>query len=189
MRPENLEFQIAQYADGTLSATEASALERILETDAEARSMLEAYQATDAALKGLGGDLPAMKWDELAGAISASVARIPETRSTGGVPEGLEFSIAQYADGTLKDDRRSSVEARLSRDPAARLVLRDYEAVDAAARRLHREIDPPPVVAWDRFAQMIAGAIAAQTSERIEEEAEFELAQALIRLRRPARRV
>ena len=45
MTPDQLEFAISQYLDGTLAADEQAALERHLETDAGARQMLAEYRA------------------------------------------------------------------------------------------------------------------------------------------------
>ena len=74
MDREQLEFQISQYADGTLPATEVAALEELLKTDAEARAMLDTYRRLDLVLKNEWA-LPEMNWDRLATHISARVAQ------------------------------------------------------------------------------------------------------------------
>jgi anti-sigma factor RsiW len=71
---EQLEFQISQYADGTLPPAEAAALEAVLATSAEARALLEEYRTIDASLK-RDLPLPAMNWDRLADHLSDAVAR------------------------------------------------------------------------------------------------------------------
>jgi anti-sigma-K factor RskA len=73
MMSEELEFRIAQYADGTLSAEEIAALETTLSGDAEARAMLESYRKLDAALK-RELPLPAMDFDRLHRHLSDAVA-------------------------------------------------------------------------------------------------------------------
>lgn len=73
MLNEQLEFQIAQYADGTLPAAEAAALEQLLATDSEARALLDDYRRLDASLK-RDLPLPAMNWDRLASHLSDVVA-------------------------------------------------------------------------------------------------------------------
>ena len=73
MIEEALEFRISQYADGTLPAAEAAALEAELASNADAQAMLEEYRQLDAALK-REMPLPAVKWDLLADRISDAVA-------------------------------------------------------------------------------------------------------------------
>src|SRR5688500_15981890 len=79
MIDEQLEFQIAQYADGTLPAGERAALERVLADDADARALLDEYRRLDAALK-REMPVPAMNWDRLAAHLSDAVAA--EDRAT-----------------------------------------------------------------------------------------------------------
>ena len=79
MISEQLEFQIAQYADGTLPAEDRVALEQVLATDADARAMLDEYRRLDATLK-RELPVPAMNWDRLATHLSDVVAE--EDRAT-----------------------------------------------------------------------------------------------------------
>jgi anti-sigma-K factor RskA len=74
MISEQLEFQISQYADGTLPAAEAAALEQVLATDAEARKLLKEYRAL---VTVIARELPVpqMNFDRLANHISAVVAQ------------------------------------------------------------------------------------------------------------------
>jgi anti-sigma factor RsiW len=74
MDREQLEFQISQYADGTLPATEAAALEATLASDAAARELLEEYRQLDVMLK-RELPLPQMNWERLADHLSDSVAK------------------------------------------------------------------------------------------------------------------
>ena len=65
----------------------------------------------------------------------------------------LEFSISQYADGTLPAGQRPAVDAALAADPAARRVLAEY-------RRLNQLLAAPPAgVDWDRLAAHLSAAV------------------------------
>lgn len=74
MIDEQLEFQISQYADGTLPAAETAALEEELAEDAEARQLLEEYRALNGMIE---RELaaPEMNWERLGAHISAVVAQ------------------------------------------------------------------------------------------------------------------
>jgi hypothetical protein len=72
MMSEELEFRIAQYADGTLAAEEVPALEQLLSGDADARAMLESYRELDASLK-REMPLPPIDFDRLASHLSDAV--------------------------------------------------------------------------------------------------------------------
>src|SRR3954464_15255575 len=87
MMNEELEFRIAQYADGTLPARERAALEAELQENADARAMLAEYRALDAALKG-NEDVPRVQWDRLASRIDAVVSEQAKVS----VVEADEFS-------------------------------------------------------------------------------------------------
>src|SRR5829696_3029990 len=76
---EQLEFQIAQFADGTLPPAEAAALEQLLATDADARALLQDYRRIGAELK-TAMPLPAIDWAKLADRLSDAVAA--EDRAT-----------------------------------------------------------------------------------------------------------
>ena len=81
MDRQQLEFQISQYIDGTLSMTEAAALEQVLAGDADARAMLEDFRKLDASLKRENvAPLPEIHWEKLAEHLSAAVAE--EDRAT-----------------------------------------------------------------------------------------------------------
>ena len=72
--PDQLEYAISQYIDGTLPPLESAALEERFATDAEARAMLEEYRALDRALK-TSLPMPAVAWDRLAAHLSEAVGR------------------------------------------------------------------------------------------------------------------
>ena len=89
MIDEQLEFQIAQYADGTLPAAERAALEQVLATRSEARALLDEYRRLDATLK-REMPVPAMNWDKLAAHLSGAVAA--EDRATTTIPWPLRHA-------------------------------------------------------------------------------------------------
>ncbi|HSV16060.1 MAG TPA: hypothetical protein VLI90_17495 [Tepidisphaeraceae bacterium] len=74
MISEELEFQISQYADGTLPAAERAALEVRLAEDAEARRMVAQYRRLGEHLSRDLGPLPNVKWDRLAAHLSSAIA-------------------------------------------------------------------------------------------------------------------
>jgi anti-sigma factor RsiW len=74
----------------------------------------------------------------------------------------LEFSISQYLDGTLPEDQRSALEARLTADADAQAILTEDRALTDLLRS-----DPLPEVRWDRLAESISSAIDEQLDERV----------------------
>jgi anti-sigma factor RsiW len=75
--------------------------------------------------------------------------------------EELEFSISQYADGTLAGEQRIALESLLADDPEARALL----AEDRALTDLLRSA-PMPEVRWDRLAESISAGIDREVEER-----------------------
>ena len=84
MNREQLEFQISQYADGTLPAAEVAALEATLANDAEARALLEEFRKLDTIVKTSEMPLPTVDWDRFADHLSRAVA--DEDRATTSIP-------------------------------------------------------------------------------------------------------
>jgi anti-sigma factor RsiW len=84
MNREQLEFQISEYADGTLPAAEVAALEATLASDAEARALLEEFRKLDTIVKTTQMPLPAVDWDRFADHLSRAVAE--EDRATTSIP-------------------------------------------------------------------------------------------------------
>jgi anti-sigma factor RsiW len=73
MRPDELEYAISQYLDGTLPLLERNALEERLANDCQARAILEEYRKLDATLK-TAMPLPDVAWDKFAVHIQQSLA-------------------------------------------------------------------------------------------------------------------
>jgi anti-sigma factor RsiW len=165
--PEELEYVVARCADGSLSADEREAVEAELSANPACRLLLADYAAVDAALKRNTAPLPAVRWDRLQARISDAIAKHDDASAAGDVPEELEFRIAQYADGTLDDAERELVEAALEEQPAARLLLAEYDALGATLNSAKQET--LPAVRWDRLAQEISAAVAREAeSEYVE---------------------
>jgi anti-sigma factor RsiW len=150
--PEVVEFAIAQYADGTLADAERPAIEARLADDPAARALRRAYEAVDAIAKQ--APLPAVRWPALAAYVSGAVAAQADGVAAG-LPEELEFQIAQYADGTLPAGQRAEVEVRLASDPAARLVLAEYAQLGSALKQAL----PLPDVRWEGLAEHLSAAV------------------------------
>jgi anti-sigma factor RsiW len=75
MIAEDVEFQISQYADGTLGAGERASIDALLNADPQARQMLAEYRRLNVQLAQL--RLPEIKWDKLAENISDSILSSP----------------------------------------------------------------------------------------------------------------
>jgi anti-sigma factor RsiW len=82
----------------------------------------------------------------------------------------LEFSLSQYLDGTLPPAERVALEARLAADAEARAVLAEYRQLDEGLKSIPAA-DPLPGVHWDRFADQISHAVAAQDDADAERQA------------------
>jgi anti-sigma factor RsiW len=76
--------------------------------------------------------------------------------------EELEFSICQYLDGTLAEEQRVVIEARLASDPEAQEILREEKRLTIALRSTS-----VPDVRWDVLADRISGAIDDETERRV----------------------
>jgi anti-sigma factor RsiW len=155
MTPEQLEFAISQYLDGTLPAAERAALEQRLAEDAEARELLAEYRSLDRLMKD-GRELPAVQWEQLTQTISAAVA------GHEAIDEEAEFALTQYADSALPLEQMQAVEQRLETDAAARHTLEDYRSLDVMLRRSLAL----PDVNWNRLTEHLSAAV----DEQIERE-------------------
>ncbi|WP_428940259.1 anti-sigma factor family protein [Fontivita pretiosa] len=73
--------------------------------------------------------------------------------------EELEYSISQYLDGTLPPLQRDVLDERLASDAEARAILADYRRLDTL---LKTHLPGMPQLAWDRLADEISRAVAAE---------------------------
>ncbi len=151
MTREEMEFLISQHLDGTLSREDETKVRQLLETSAEAQTILGEYQKLDAVLKGA-KDLPAVKWDVLASTISSVVDAVGEV---GTVSEEDEFAISEYLDGTLSDQERSSLEQRIASKPALAAVMAEYRSLDGVVKNAM----PMPAVKWDVLAERLSESV------------------------------
>src|SRR5260221_6069758 len=71
MSPEQLEFVLTQYLDGTLPPEQVSALEQTLATDPNAQTLRDEHQRLTALLRSQ--SLPEMDWSDLARDLAAVV--------------------------------------------------------------------------------------------------------------------
>ena len=92
MIDEQLEFLISQYADGTLPESERALVDLRLQTDADARALLEENRSLDATLKS-SMPLPAVNWDRLAEHLSDAVAAERDDAHTTGVWGRIGFGV------------------------------------------------------------------------------------------------
>lgn len=155
MSPEQLEFILTQYLDGTLPAGEVVALEEALERDPKARALREEHEKLTALLRSQ--QLPEMDWEELSRDLAAVV--------TGSVDE----------ESRIADQRLNVVIQSAIPLPALRwdeLAKRISGAVDAERDRVDAEdakiesmmrAMPTPAVNWDRLAGQISKAVAAES--------------------------
>ncbi|MDB5295693.1 MAG: hypothetical protein JWO31_1676 [Phycisphaerales bacterium] len=199
MRPDDLEFLIAQYADGTLDARQAAELEAVLRDDPAAQTVLADYRATGAALAGVAGadPVPDVRWDRLAASIGRRVSAtgVGNLSFSEDVEEplsrlaGTRFFAGGDAEADLSAAERAEVDAALSADPRARLVLAEYATLDRAFEAVRAATLPNG--RWDALAASISRAVAesaadAGTGAAGQESVEGEVASPL-RLVQPAR--
>ena len=84
--PEEVEAQLAGYADGSLTAAEARLVEARLAADPHARLVVASYTSLERAFDGLRADRPAVRWAALEGHLSAAVdAAASVTASQSGI--------------------------------------------------------------------------------------------------------
>jgi anti-sigma factor RsiW len=74
----------------------------------------------------------------------------------------LDISISQYLDGTLAEEQRPALEARLAADAEAQAILTEDRALTDLLRA-----ERLPEVRWDRLAESISSAIDQQVEERV----------------------
>jgi hypothetical protein len=81
MDPEQLEFRICQYVDGTLPPADCAALEQTLIADAGARSILAQHRRLQQHLN-RAMTLPTLNWDRLAEHLSEAVTAVDPTATS-----------------------------------------------------------------------------------------------------------
>ena len=74
MISEQIEFQISQYVDGTLSPAERTAVDELLAADPQARKLLADYRKLNVHLTKLNAG-PSVHWDRLSEHLSAGIDR------------------------------------------------------------------------------------------------------------------
>ena len=77
--PDDLEFSISQYVDGTLADEQRAALEALLAGDRDAQALLAEHQAVTQMLRA--APLPEVQWDRLAEVIGAAIDEAPSAAS------------------------------------------------------------------------------------------------------------
>jgi hypothetical protein len=157
MSPEQLEFILTQYLDGTLSAEQEGAIERALEADPRARELRDEHERLTALLRA--EPLPEMNWDELARDLSAVVTGTvdeeskAQDRKLNAILKGLP-PLPQVRWEALAGQISAAVEAELERADV------EDEKLDQFLKGM-----PTPEVNWEQFAGKISQAIAAEHGE------------------------
>jgi len=162
MRSDELEFLIAQYADGTLDSEQTPEVEAILRRNELARQMLESYRSLDRVLSSTAS--PEIRWDRLEDRISrqvagASIANDPAAS----VSEEVEEQISRLAEGNSSPAESRLIEARLSADPQARLLLSEYASLERLFEAVRAR--PLPAVRWHKLNDHIAQALGIRSAE------------------------
>jgi hypothetical protein len=157
MSPEQLEFILTQYLDGTLAADQVNALEQALESDPRAMELRDEHERLTALLRSQG--LPEMDWDELARDLSAVVTGTVDEESKA---EDRRLNAMFKAVPPLPEVRWDALSARISSAIDSELERGDAE--DQTLDTLLRST-PMPAVNWDRLAGQISQAIAVEQGE------------------------
>lgn len=156
MRPDDLEFLIAQYADGSLDAKRSADLEAVLRRDEDARAILESYRAINGALTGIVASqpVPEVRWDRLEASISRQIATLAVA---GAVSETDEESISRFSSGDVLEQELRSIDDKIAADPRSRLLLAEYASLDRTFDAA-RDVEIPNVQ-WEQFASHISAQI------------------------------
>lgn len=160
MSRDQLEFQISQYLDGTLSAQQRLELEKQLSSDPEARAFFNEMQRIDQALK-TSMALPPIRWDKLCDGIAASVALEQsqihgESLKLAPVSDEVESAIMGHIEGELTQHAQTLLDEQLASNAAAREALAQHRSLDV----LLKHAWPVPDVNFDRLQQHISSAVA-----------------------------
>jgi hypothetical protein len=154
MTNEQLQFLIAQYADGTLPADQLAALEERLKTDIEAQAMLADERKLTAALQALPG--PELAWGEVAKDFSAMVTGTVDEASRAA---DQKLNAILKAAGPVPSMNWAALAQHISQSIDAQM-----QAEDASDARLDEALRaaPLPEVNWNRLAQHISQSIDAE---------------------------
>ena len=157
MSPEQLEFILTQYLDGTLAADQVDALEQALESDPRAMALRDEHERLTALLRSQG--LPEMNWEELARDLSAVVTGTVDEESR---TEDRKLNAMLKAASPLPEVRWDALSAQISSAIDSELERGDAEdqTLDALLRST-----PIPAVNWDRLAGQISKTIAVEHGE------------------------
>ena len=71
------------------------------------------------------------------------------------ITEDFEFLVSQYADGTLADEQREAVRARIEADPVATALLAEFRRID----QMVGDSSPIPMIDYSRLQSNISAAI------------------------------
>src|SRR4051812_11393277 len=157
MSPEQLEFNLSQYLDGTLPPEHLAALEAALATDPRAGALRDEHERLTTLLRAR--PLPEMDWDELARDFSAVVtgsvdeASRAEDQRLNAVLRGLPPVPAMDWEQVTRQIS-GTVEAEITR----------VDAEDERVETLLRSSAPLPNLDWDRLAERISKGIDAETA-------------------------
>jgi negative regulator of sigma E activity len=162
MRADELEFLIAQYADGTLDSERTPEVEAILRRSESAREMLESYRALERVLSSQ--NAPEIRWDRLEDRISRQIATAAVgADSTSQISEDVEEQFSRLAEGNLSPAEARLIEVRLSADPQARLVLSEYMSLERLFEAVRAR--PLPAVRWHKLNDQIAKTLGIREEE------------------------
>src|SRR3954451_15703857 len=156
MSPEQLEFILTQYLDGTLPPEQLDALERTLETDPRAHALRDEHERLTALLRSQ--QLPEMDWDDLARDFCAVVTGSIDEQTRA---EDQQLNAILAAATPLPELQWDELSRRIS--AAVDVEIETGDAEDAQLVELLRTA-PMPAVNWDRLAGHLSQTIAAETA-------------------------
>ena len=161
MSPEQLEFAITQYLDGTLPAEDVSALEGRLAEDAGARALLEEHRKLTEMLRADSG--PALAWDEVASDLQAVVTGTVDQEARAG--DQKLNGLLKSAVGAVPAIRWDALAVQISGSIDRGVAFRDAQddVLDEALRAL-----PTPDLNWERLAAHLSSAVAKEAERAVE---------------------
>jgi anti-sigma factor RsiW len=92
MISEQIEFQISQYVDGTLSSAERGAVDQLLADDPQARKLLADYRQLSLQLSKMNAG-PSVRWDRLSEHLSAGIDQATAPAVAGRIRRPPSFAI------------------------------------------------------------------------------------------------